>query len=43
MQEEALDLVIANKNTPDQAVLSGRKEEIERGLECLGEMIRSVD
>jgi acyl transferase domain-containing protein/NAD(P)-dependent dehydrogenase (short-subunit alcohol dehydrogenase family) len=30
IQEEALDLVIANRNSPNQAVLSGTKSEIDR-------------
>jgi acyl transferase domain-containing protein/NAD(P)-dependent dehydrogenase (short-subunit alcohol dehydrogenase family) len=33
--EEKLDLVIANKNAPLQAVLSGRTSEIERACEAL--------
>ena len=35
LQEESLDLVIANKNTPTQAVLSGRESEILRAAEVL--------
>ena len=30
LAEEKLDLVVANKNAPEQNVLSGRKEEVER-------------
>ncbi|SDE60539.1 type I polyketide synthase, partial [Desulfuromonas thiophila] len=30
LREEALDLVLANRNTPNQGVLSGRRSEIER-------------
>jgi len=36
LREEGLDLVVANKNTPTQSVLSGRKEEIRRAAEALG-------
>ena len=35
VKEEKLDLVIANKNTPAQFVLSGRTEEIKRAAERL--------
>jgi len=35
LHEESLDLVIANKNTPTQAVLSGRESEILRAAEAL--------
>ncbi len=33
--EESLDLVLANRNTPEQAVLSGSTAEIERAVERL--------
>ncbi len=36
LAEDQLDLVVANKNTPAQSVLSGRKEEIRRAAEALG-------
>ena len=35
VKEEKLDLIIANKNTPAQFVLSGRTEEIKRAAERL--------
>ena len=35
VREESLDLVIANRNAPNQSVLSGRTAEIERAVECL--------
>ncbi len=35
LREEALDLVVANRNAPAQSVLSGRREEIERAIACL--------
>jgi len=34
LREEKLDLVLANKNAPEQFVLSGRTEEIKRAAEC---------
>ena len=33
VKEEKLDLIIANKNSPSQSVLSGRTEEIKRAAE----------
>ncbi|MBI5239958.1 MAG: SDR family NAD(P)-dependent oxidoreductase [Elusimicrobia bacterium] len=36
MREEKLDLVVANKNTPSQSVLSGRRPELRRAAEVLG-------
>jgi acyl transferase domain-containing protein len=36
IQEEGLDLVLANKNAPGQAVLSGASAEITRAAEILG-------
>ena len=30
IRDEKLDLIVANKNTPEQGVLSGRRDEIER-------------
>ncbi len=35
--EESLDLVIANRNTPEQAVLSGSSAEIERAIQLLNQ------
>ncbi|MBI3552647.1 MAG: SDR family NAD(P)-dependent oxidoreductase [Elusimicrobia bacterium] len=35
LAEESLDLVVANKNAPQQCVLSGRGAEIERAAEVL--------
>jgi acyl transferase domain-containing protein/NADP-dependent 3-hydroxy acid dehydrogenase YdfG len=35
IREEGLDLVVANKNTPNQSVLSGRKDEVRRAVEVL--------
>jgi acyl transferase domain-containing protein/NAD(P)-dependent dehydrogenase (short-subunit alcohol dehydrogenase family) len=44
LREEKLDLVVANKNTPSQSVLSGRKEEIRRAGEVLkGRGLRCVE
>ena len=37
LDEEKLDLVIANKNTPQQTALSGAENEIERALKRLNE------
>ncbi len=34
LKEEKLDLIIANKNSPAQFVLSGRTEEIRRAADC---------
>jgi acyl transferase domain-containing protein/NAD(P)-dependent dehydrogenase (short-subunit alcohol dehydrogenase family)/acyl carrier protein len=34
LKEDKLDLVIANKNAPQQAVVSGRSDEIARAVEC---------
>ncbi|OIO04776.1 MAG: hypothetical protein AUJ51_01390 [Elusimicrobia bacterium CG1_02_56_21] len=34
INEEKLDLILANKNAPAQFVLSGRSEEIKRAAEC---------
>jgi acyl transferase domain-containing protein/NAD(P)-dependent dehydrogenase (short-subunit alcohol dehydrogenase family) len=36
LEEERIDLVIANKNAPQQTVLSGRTEEVKRAAELLG-------
>jgi acyl transferase domain-containing protein/NADP-dependent 3-hydroxy acid dehydrogenase YdfG len=36
IREESLDLVIANRNAPNQVVLSGRTTEIVRAITCLG-------
>jgi len=36
LTEDRLDLVIANRNSPGQAVLSGRTAEIERAAKALG-------
>ena len=35
LREEALDLVVANRNSPSQSVLSGRTAEIDRALGLL--------
>ncbi|MCF6267990.1 MAG: SDR family NAD(P)-dependent oxidoreductase [Desulfuromusa sp.] len=35
LREEGLDLVLANRNTPEQAVLSGATKEIETAIEKL--------
>ena len=35
LHEEALDLVVANRNAPGQSVLSGRSGEIDRAITCL--------
>ncbi len=35
LQEESLDLVLANRNTPTQGVLSGATTEIEKAIELL--------
>jgi acyl transferase domain-containing protein/NAD(P)-dependent dehydrogenase (short-subunit alcohol dehydrogenase family)/acyl carrier protein len=35
LREEALELVVANRNAPAQSVLSGRSAEIERAAACL--------
>ncbi|MCX5793877.1 MAG: beta-ketoacyl synthase N-terminal-like domain-containing protein, partial [Elusimicrobia bacterium] len=35
IRDERIDLVVANKNTPNQSVLSGRKDEIRRAAEVL--------
>jgi len=35
LQEEGLDLVLANRNTPEQAVLSGATKEIETAIKKL--------
>ena len=37
LTEESLDLVIANRNTPEQAVLSGSTAEIERAIKLLNQ------
>jgi acyl transferase domain-containing protein/acyl carrier protein/NAD(P)-dependent dehydrogenase (short-subunit alcohol dehydrogenase family) len=37
LAEEALDLVLANRNTPEQAVLSGATAEIEKAIELLNQ------
>lgn len=37
LEENNLDLVIANKNAPEQAVISGRLDEIDRAVECFKE------
>ncbi|MCK5913630.1 MAG: SDR family NAD(P)-dependent oxidoreductase, partial [Desulfuromusa sp.] len=37
LAEESLDLVIANRNTPEQAVLSGATAEIETAIELLNQ------
>ena len=34
LEEEKLDLVVANKNAPQQAVISGRSDEIQRAVEA---------
>ena len=34
IKDDKLDLIIANKNAPEQFVLSGRTEEIKRAAEC---------
>ncbi len=34
VKEEKLDLIVANKNSPSQSVLSGRTEEIKRAAEA---------
>ncbi|TRO82586.1 type I polyketide synthase [Trichloromonas acetexigens] len=36
LEEEKLNLVLANRNTPEQGVLSGPVTEIQRAAECLG-------
>ena len=36
LEEEKLNLVLANRNTPEQGVLSGPVAEIQRAAECLG-------
>ena len=36
LEEEKLTLVLANRNTPGQGVLSGPADEISRAAECLG-------
>jgi acyl transferase domain-containing protein/NAD(P)-dependent dehydrogenase (short-subunit alcohol dehydrogenase family) len=36
LEEEKLSLVLANRNTPEQGVLSGPVAEIQRAAECLG-------
>ena len=35
LRDEALDVILANKNSPEQAVLSGTKESIERAAAAL--------
>ncbi len=37
LKEEKLDLVIANRNTPNQSVLSGRTSEIDRAASSLNQ------
>ncbi|MCD6581276.1 MAG: SDR family NAD(P)-dependent oxidoreductase [Desulfuromusa sp.] len=37
LQEEGLDLVLANRNTPEQAVLSGSTAEIEKAIKLLNQ------
>ncbi|MEE4252801.1 MAG: beta-ketoacyl synthase N-terminal-like domain-containing protein, partial [Desulfuromusa sp.] len=37
LQEESLDLVLANRNTPEQAVLSGATAEIKRAIKLLNQ------
>ncbi|MCK5914360.1 MAG: acyltransferase domain-containing protein, partial [Desulfuromusa sp.] len=37
LAEESLDLVLANKNTPEQAVLSGATVEIKKAIELLNQ------
>ncbi|MDX2481754.1 MAG: SDR family NAD(P)-dependent oxidoreductase [Desulfuromusa sp.] len=37
LAEESLDLVLANRNTPGQAVLSGATAEIEKAIELLNQ------
>ena len=37
LQEEELDLVLANRNTPEQAVLSGATVEIEKAIKLLNQ------
>ncbi|MFK5926025.1 MAG: SDR family NAD(P)-dependent oxidoreductase [Desulfuromusa sp.] len=37
LTEENLDLVLANRNTPEQAVLSGETSEIEKAIELLNQ------
>ncbi|MGB3977201.1 MAG: SDR family NAD(P)-dependent oxidoreductase [bacterium] len=34
LEQNNLDLVVANKNAPEQAVISGRSDEIDRAVEC---------
>jgi len=41
IKDESLDLVLANRNAPNQAVLSGSSLEIERAREILGQ--RKID
>jgi acyl transferase domain-containing protein/NAD(P)-dependent dehydrogenase (short-subunit alcohol dehydrogenase family) len=36
LEEEKLNLVLANRNTPEQGVLSGPVAELQRAAECLG-------
>lgn len=37
LHEEKLDLILANKNAPNQVVLSGSTAEIDRAVECFGQ------